>query len=187
MPRADVERRIVAHDLPERTYSPSSFDLPNRSDVVQVNVPAARITTIEEKFDPRLPPKVPVEKVSGILYHGTGSTDEAVVHGYPTFLEKKAHKKHKKQNFREDARVVHKEARKNMEGALGGLNNIQETVGETIDPPRRVNFEDQGVPLIMDVAMTNPVDTQFLPSTSQVTQETPASVRYRHTPKKSFV
>jgi hypothetical protein len=90
MPRPQNSRRIYANDFPPVTYSPTSFDMPMRKDVVQVDIPEATIRTTEENIDPRFPPKRPVSKVTGTLYHGTGSNDISITHGLPTFLEKKA-------------------------------------------------------------------------------------------------
>jgi hypothetical protein len=95
MPKPQITRRILADDLPPVTYSPTSFDMPMRKDVIQVDIPNAVIKTTEENIDPRFPPKKPVQKVTGTLYHGTGSTDERVVHGL-SFLQKKSKKNHKR-------------------------------------------------------------------------------------------
>ncbi len=90
MPKPQNSRRIYANDFPPVTYSPTSFDMPMRKDVVQVEIPEATIRTTEENIDPRFPPKRPVSKVTGTLYHGTGSNDLSITHGLPTFLEKKS-------------------------------------------------------------------------------------------------
>ena len=90
MPKPEVIRKIFPNELPPVTYSPSSFDMPMRKDIVQVDIPEATIRTTEENIDPRFPPKRPVSTVSGTLYHGTGSTDVRITHGLPNFLEKKA-------------------------------------------------------------------------------------------------
>jgi hypothetical protein len=90
MPKPDLKTRIIAGDLPEKTYTRSSFDNPLRKDVIQTEIPTQVTRTFEENSDPRYPPKRPVAKVSGIVYHGTGSVDPKVVHGtIPNFIEKK--------------------------------------------------------------------------------------------------
>jgi hypothetical protein len=66
-----------------------------RRDVIQADIPNAVIRTVEENIDPRNPPKRPVQVVHGTLYHGTGSVDENVVHGIPSFIQKKS-RKHRK-------------------------------------------------------------------------------------------
>ena len=90
MPKPDLKERIIAGDLPEKTYTKSSFDNPLRKDVIQTDIPTQITRTFEEHSDPRHPPKIPVARVAGTLYHGTGSVDPLVVHGtIPNFIEKK--------------------------------------------------------------------------------------------------
>lgn len=90
MPKPDLKARVIALDTPEKTYSKSTFDHPLRKDVIQTEIPVATTRTIEEHTDPRYPPKRQVERVTGTIYHGTGSVDERVVLGTdPTFIEKK--------------------------------------------------------------------------------------------------
>lgn len=131
MPKPEVIRRILPNDLPPVTYSPSSFDLPMRKDVVQVDIPPATIRTVEENIDPRNPPKRPVTKVSGTLYHGTGSTDEKVVHGFPpSFIQKNSkrslsHSKSKSKN-KHKSRFHHK----SHKHTLHCVHNIKAEVPE---------------------------------------------------------
>jgi len=87
MPKPDFTQRIVPGEFPPVTWSPTSFDLPMRRDVLQTTLPKATVRTVEEHTDPRFPPKKPVQIVHGTLYHGTGSTDEKVVHGLPNFRQ----------------------------------------------------------------------------------------------------
>jgi len=47
------EKRILANDLPDRTLSETSFDIPKRRDVVQVTLPTSRRKVIETLRDPR--------------------------------------------------------------------------------------------------------------------------------------
>ena len=94
MPKPELTTRIIANDFPSKTYSPTSFDLPLRKDVVQTQIPTSVTRTFENSSDPRHPKKVPVARVTGTLYHGTGSVDPRVVHG--SFLEKKIRMKRKK-------------------------------------------------------------------------------------------
>ena len=90
MPKPDIKTRIIAADLPPRTYTPTSFDNPLRKDVIQADMPTQITRTREESSDPRHPAKRPVTKVQGTLYHGTGSLDPKVIHGtIPSFIEKK--------------------------------------------------------------------------------------------------
>jgi len=103
MPRPDYTTRIIPNDLPPKTYSPTSFDLPMRKDVMQSYLPVGRTETIESHLDPRLPPLKPVPVVQGTMYHGTKSVDPLVNHGLNTdpfvmhsFLQKKMKKKARK-------------------------------------------------------------------------------------------
>jgi hypothetical protein len=112
MPRPQVARRIYPNELPPVTYSPTSFDMPMRKDVVQVDIPEATIRTTEENIDPRFPPKRPVAKVTGTLYHGTGSNDVSITHGLPTFLEKKAKNRKNKNKKKNKARKNKKISKK---------------------------------------------------------------------------
>jgi len=110
-PGADFDHRIVAHDLPERTHSHNSFEMPKRKDVVQIDIPYSSTHTKERYWDARLPNKGPVSVVSGTQYHGSksvvaahnfGNNDVATADGPQTkdsmyaFVEKK----HKKTNLK---------------------------------------------------------------------------------------
>ena len=81
MPKPDLTSRIIADELPATSYSQSSFDMPKRKDVIQIDIPQATIKTTEEHEDPRFEKKRAVSRVHGTLFHGTGSTDPLVVHG----------------------------------------------------------------------------------------------------------
>jgi hypothetical protein len=101
MPKPELVTRIQPSEFAPVTYSPSAFDVPLRKDVIQSDIPQATIRTIEERIDPRNPPKRLVPVVHGTLYHGTGSVDPRVVHGTTgeasettNFLEKKSKRNH---------------------------------------------------------------------------------------------
>jgi hypothetical protein len=81
MPRPELVTRIQPNEFAPVTYSPSAFDVPLRKDVIQADIPQATIRTVEERIDPRNPPKRLVPVVHGTLFHGTGSVDPKVVHG----------------------------------------------------------------------------------------------------------
>jgi len=99
MPKPLPGAKIIANDLPSPTYSSTAFDLPLRKDVIQSDMPTQVTRTVESSSDPRSAPKKPVAKVSGTLYHGTGSLDKKVVHGIePNFIEMKSKKNSKKGN-----------------------------------------------------------------------------------------
>jgi hypothetical protein len=126
MPRPDSPtiNRVIANELPPVTYSPSSFDMPMRKDVIQTDIPFARIHTVEENIDPRFPPKKPVAKVSGTLYHGTGSVEAKIVHGLPSFLEKT--KNHKRRSAARRHHLSHCSIKKQVESNKAeGLANAK--------------------------------------------------------------
>ena len=111
MPRPVSVRRILPNDLPPVTYSASSFDMPLRKNVVQIDIPNATIRTTEENIDPRFPPKKAVATVSGTLYHGTGSVDSNIIHGLPSFMQKKMKKYHSRHNQNKiDTNLIKSEA-----------------------------------------------------------------------------
>ena len=89
MPKPDLKTRIIATDLPGKTYTGTSFDNPMRKDVVQTELPTMVTRTREESHDPRGAPKKPVKIVHGTVYHNTGSVDPKVVFGSRhSFMEK---------------------------------------------------------------------------------------------------
>lgn len=111
VPRSNYNHRIVPHDLPQRTHSHSSWELPKRKDVVQIDLPNSSTHTRERYFDPRFPMKKRVDVVSGSQYHDTGSTNPELNFGlnpevsaanpqtvsseFHSFVEKKKSKKNK--------------------------------------------------------------------------------------------
>ena len=78
MPRPSYVNRIVPHDLPPITFSGTSFDLPMRADVLQMDVPYGQTHTRETYVDPRFPLKKPVDIIKGTIFHGTHSVDPLV-------------------------------------------------------------------------------------------------------------
>lgn len=119
VPHSKYEHRVLPHDLPAVTHSATSWDMPKRKDVVQIDLPAGSTHTKEMYADPRLPPKKLVSQVTGTQYHNTGSVDAKVNFANnmePTganhqtnnsefsFIEssKKKMKKHKKKNLKGD-------------------------------------------------------------------------------------
>lgn len=61
--------RIIADEYPELTVSSSKFDLPDKKDVISINIPKGKTTVTEMHFDPRVPLKTEV---------GTYSTDNII-------------------------------------------------------------------------------------------------------------
>jgi len=108
MPKPDLKTRIIAHNLPDKTYTGTSFDNPKRKDVIQTDLPTMVTRTVEESHDPRAAPKKPVKIVKGTVYHNTGSVDPNIVFGTPhSFIEKsgrKSKKNSKKNNNKKNSK-----------------------------------------------------------------------------------
>lgn len=152
MPKPELTTRIIANDFPSKTYSPTSFDLPLRKDVIQTQIPTSVTRTFETSTDPRHPKKVAVARVTGTIYHGTGSVDPKVVHG--SFIEKKmrikrkkiSEKKCKNKNFDIKDTLKAKEeglhhARKSFDTASAMLGSI--TNGQVDSPHMILNIDVQ--------------------------------------------
>jgi hypothetical protein len=121
MPRPELVTRIQPNEFAPVTYSPSAFDVPLRKDVIQADIPQATIRTVEERLDPRNPPKRLVPVVHGTLFHGTGSVDAKVVQGgdavettATNFIQKnhkhKKGKKHHRSHHNVDVQALRGEA-----------------------------------------------------------------------------
>ena len=111
VPRPNYRERVIASDLPPVSHSHTSFELPKRSDVVQIELPNSSTHTSEKYADPRYPLKGPVSVSQGSIYHGTASTNADANKGlnqeataanhqtnnsdYLSFVEGKKHKKHR--------------------------------------------------------------------------------------------
>lgn len=78
VPHSKYDTRILPHDLPAVTHSATSWDMPKRKDVVQIDLPSGSTHTREMYADPRFPPKKLVSQVTGTQYHNTGSVDAKV-------------------------------------------------------------------------------------------------------------
>jgi len=148
MPKPEAVRRILPSNLPPITLSSSSFDMPFRKDVIQSDIPSATIRTIEENIDPRFPPKKLVEKFSGNFYHGTGSVDPRVVHGLPSFLEAKKHKKHLKKNSHDFNKQVHNDRSEALSYANSAKIKIDRMIQSITNNPAENSQMILGVDLL---------------------------------------
>jgi hypothetical protein len=189
MPKPDIPiTRIQPTELPPNTYSSSAYDVPFRRDVIQTEIPQATIRTVETRFDPRFPPKKPVQVVHGTLYHGTGSTDPKIVHGLARFAEKKS----KKQVFHHTDHSLeraHASAMKNE-----GLNIAKNTEQRSTDAMYRLSHNIEGENhMVLNVDVLNRRDTPDLKlyENNKTLQErihrlryTPAGVRAANTLRK---
>ena len=131
MPKPELKTRVIAHNLPEKTYSETSFDYPKRKDVLQTDIPVMTTRTVEELHDPRHPPKRAVKSMKGTVYHNTGSTDSNVLYGsHHSFIEKSGHKSRKS---RKNRRGIVQEVRKLRTEALNNAKKSYEVSGNMLD------------------------------------------------------
>jgi len=188
MPKPELSARVIAQDLPPRTYSPTAFDLPLRKDVIQTQIPSSVTRTIETSSDPRNPPKRPVSKVSGVLYHGTSSTDPKVIHGIETnFIEKskiKKSKKNRKNRKGVDLKSVHSartDSLKHANSAYEGSSAVLGAIANNLVPSPH---------MILDAKVTNKREqpdlklyenNHTLQRRLESLRKTPAGVRAAHT------
>lgn len=194
MPKPDLKTRVIAGDLPEKTYTKTSFDSPLRKDVVQVDIPSQVTRTVEESSDPRYPPKKPVTKITGTLYHGTGSLDPKVIHGtVPSFLEKKG-KLSKRRNFDKKHHAncrpkdfAFQDARKLRVDGLAAAKEAYARSGAML------GAIDASPKMVLDVHTTNKrelVDVPqyennaYLKARVNGMRRSPAGVRAAHTPRR---
>jgi hypothetical protein len=81
-PEEKQGERIIANDIALPTLSKSTFDLPNRKDVISLNPPMTKVTTTSTTVNLLAEPKQPVEKIEGTLFHGLPSNIEPMInHG----------------------------------------------------------------------------------------------------------
>lgn len=195
MPKPDFSQRVIANDLPSKTYSRTVFDLPERKDVIQTTIPSSVTRTFETSTDPRFPPKREVAKVTGTLYHGTGSTDSKVLHGVETsFLQKKSRKCKRGHNFDkkkiickprtfaiDDALAAKKEGMKHAEKSYNlsdaVLNSISLPTPHMVLDVKTLNKKEHSDLNLYDNNQTRKKRIEFL-------RKTPAGVRAAHTPRR---
>lgn len=192
MPKPELSSRVIANNLPEKTYSPTSFDLPLRKDVLQTQIPSSVTRTIETNIDPRNPPKKAVTTVHGVLYHGTSSTDPKVIHGIETnFLEKSVSKKSKKTNKKSRKDIDLKSAQKAKEQALNAAKNAYESSSTLLDSI--TNSVAPNPHVVLDAKAVNKREhpdiklhqnNKVLKKRIEDLRRTPAGVRAAHTPRR---
>jgi len=85
-PLAKVEsKKIIANELPRRTLSESSFDIPKREDVVQITLPQSSMKSVESVYDPNNRMKIIPTSPTGTLYHGINVLPKKITtFGYPS-------------------------------------------------------------------------------------------------------
>jgi hypothetical protein len=196
MPRPELVTRIQPSEFAPVTYSPSAFDVPLRKDVIQSDIPQATIRTIEERIDPRNPPKRLVPVVHGTLYHGTGSVDPKVVHGSNTdaystnFIQNKLRKlKHKKhhrsqnkhnidvQNLRQESVRIARATDEKADSMMDKITHNLAGENHMIIPVDVMNKRDT-----LDLKMHE--NNQALRKNIEKLRHTPAGVRAANTLRK---
>ncbi len=203
MPKPNMASRVIANDLPAKTYSPTAFDMPLRKDVIQTQIPSSVTRTFESSTDPRFPPKRPVTRVSGTLYHGTGSNDVKVIHGLePRFLQIKSKKKHAKGEHKHNIAAESKEkidcrkknfvqteteklkeeglkhAKKTFESSSAVLDSISlPTIPHVILDVKTLNKREQP-----DIKLHE--NNHHRQKRMEDLRKTPAGVRAAHTPRR---
>jgi hypothetical protein len=74
--------RIIANDLPGKTMSASSFDLPKRKDVLQINLPQSTTKTTSYSYNAYTTPAIAVNNLrQKASLHGIDSVVPKVLHG----------------------------------------------------------------------------------------------------------
>lgn len=157
MPKPDLKTRIIAKDLPGKTYTGTSFDNPKRKDVIQADLPTQVTRTVEEAHDPRGAPKKPVKIVKGTVYHNTGSVDPKVVFGSRhSFIEKSGAKSKKSKKVtkkitknKKNKKDVHEVAR-NLR--VDGLHHAKQAYGRA---GTMLDSITSGSRIILDAKTTN--------------------------------
>lgn len=192
MTKPELSNRVIANDLPAKTYSPTAFDMPLRKDVLQTQIPSSVTRTIETNIDPRNPPKKAVTTVHGVLYHGTASTDPKVVHGFETnFLEKSAIKKSEKVNKKSSKDFDLKSAQNAKEQ---GLNAAKSTYASSSAMLDSITNNVAPIPhVVLNVNAINKreqpdlklhLNNQALQKRIEDLSKTPAGVRAANTPRR---
>jgi hypothetical protein len=193
MPKPDLKTRIVAHNLPDKTYTGTSFDNPKRKDVIQVDLPTQVTRTVEESHDPRAAPKKSVKIVKGTVYHNTGSVDPNVVFGsHHSFIEKNGAKSRKAKKItknKKNKKDVHEEVR-NLR--VDGLHHAKEAYARSGNMLDAIN---SGSRIILDAKTTNKSehpheelrqyeDNKYLHNRLAGMRRTPHGVKAAHTVRR---
>lgn len=79
--------RIIANDLPATSHSASSFDLPARKNVIQINLPNSHTTTSELKYNAYKTPASSFNNLRSTL-HGINTVGKKEFHGRFIQLDK---------------------------------------------------------------------------------------------------
>lgn len=130
--------RVIADDLPGTTFSKSVYELPQRKNVIQIDVPVSKTKTIESSYDPRL-----------VLAPDT----KQVMHGLNQDVEKKAFLQIK--SAPTTAPVVKKEVAKPVEHSEATKEAVSKTgASEALEAARKV--EEKAKKLTEGIVVPNP-------------------------------
>lgn len=190
MPRPEVRStRIIAHEY-DKTYSPTAFDMPQRKDVIQAQIPNSITRKIEANIDPRFPPKITVQKLNASFVHGTHSTDENVV---INFAEKKAKKKNLKYRNKKNTKHDISCLKKNTDAALNSARLAYRQSGAILDSVASNLVEGNHRNMILDVQNLNKREHNLFSLHDknhakerriEELRRTTAGVRAAHTPRR---
>jgi len=188
MPRPELHNRVIANEY-QKTYTPTVFDMPQRKNVLQTEIPHSITRTVEARTDPRFPPKRPVEKLNASFVHGTHSTNENVM---INFAEKKANKKNlknKKSKKHDDSCI-----KKNTDAALNSARHAYRQSSAVLDSVASYHIAEQdGANIILDVDNLNKREQNQISQYDRnhakerlmkELRRTPAGVRAVHTPRR---
>ena len=196
MPKPDLKTRIIAKDLPSKTYTGTSFDNPKRKDVVQTSLPSMTTRTVEESSDPRSAKKRPVEMVKGTVYHATGSVDPKVVFGSRhSFIEKAGAKSKKTASKSKKTASKSKKSKKDIHGEarslrVDGLHHAKEAYNRA---GTMLGAITSGSRIILDAKTTNKQEhpdikqyenNKYLHDRVAGMRRTPHGVKAAHTLRK---
>jgi hypothetical protein len=107
--------RIIANDLPAKTMSASSFDLPKRKNVIQINLPDSTTKTTDYSYNAYTTPAIAVSNLKQkASLHGIDSVSPRVLHG----------------RFQDvDVSFDNKEVSEASSDALNQLRKVEKTAG----------------------------------------------------------
>lgn len=191
MPRPQASRRIIADEI-EKTYSPTAFDMPQRKDVIQTQIPHSTTRTIEANIDPRFPPKRPVKKLNASFVHGTQSTDENITINFAEKNSKKNLKIKKSKNKKSKKQDVDC-LKKQTDVALHHAKEAYKHSGAMLDSIASNIVEGNHANMILDVENLNKREHNELnlhdinhakAKRLEDLRRTPAGVRAAHTPRR---
>lgn len=192
MPRPEARSRIIANEY-DKTYSPTAFDMPQRKDVIQAEIPSSVTRTIETNIDPRFPPKKPVQKLNASFIHGTQSTNENVV---INFAEKNTNRKNSK-NLKKANKKSKKQdvscLKKTTDAAMNSARSAYRQSGAVLDSIASNLVQGNHSNMILDVENLNKKEHNYFSLNDknharerrlEELRKTPAGVRAAHTPRR---